>query len=165
MKNVLGPMIARDGDDLPVSMLPIDGTYPSATTKWEKRNITLEIPVWDEGLCIQCGKCSFVCPHAVIREKVYDPKYLEGAPEGWVAVDARWREFPGMKYTLAVSPDDCTGCGLCVEICPAKDKRQVGHKAIDLASQPPIREQENIKWDYFISSARSGSHSNESEER
>jgi pyruvate-ferredoxin/flavodoxin oxidoreductase len=151
VKNVLGPMIARDGDDLPVSMLPIDGTYPTATTKWEKRNITLEIPVWDENLCIQCGKCSFVCPHAVIREKVYDPSYLDGAPEGWVAVDARWREFPGMKYTLAVSPDDCTGCGLCVEICPAKDKHQVGHKAIDMASQPPIREKENIKWDYFVS--------------
>jgi pyruvate-ferredoxin/flavodoxin oxidoreductase len=151
VKNVLGPMIARDGDDLPVSMLPIDGTYPSATTKWEKRNITLEIPVWEEDLCIQCGKCSFVCPHAVIREKVYDSNYLEGAPEGWVAMDARWREFPGMKYTLAVSPDDCTGCGLCVEICPAKDKRQVGRKAINMAPQPPIREQENIKWDYFVS--------------
>jgi pyruvate-ferredoxin/flavodoxin oxidoreductase len=151
VKNVLGPMIARAGDDLPVSMLPADGTYPSATTKWEKRNITLEIPVWEEDLCIQCGKCSFVCPHAVIREKVYDPKHLEGAPEGWVAVDARWREFPGMKYTLAVSPDDCTGCGLCVEVCPAKDKRQVGRKAINMASQPPIREKENIKWDYFVS--------------
>ncbi len=151
VKNVLGPMIARDGDDLPVSMLPIDGTYPSATTKWEKRNITLEIPVWEEDLCIQCGKCSFVCPHAVIREKVYDPDHLEGAPDGWIAVDARWKEFPGMKYTLAVSPDDCTGCGLCVEICPAKDKRQVGRKAINMASQPPIREQENIKWDYFVS--------------
>ncbi len=151
VKNVLGPMIARDGDDLPVSMLPMDGTYPSATTKWEKRNITLEIPVWEEDLCIQCGKCSFVCPHAVIREKVYDSNYLEGAPEGWVAMDARWREFPGMKYTLAVSPDDCTGCGLCVEICPAKDKRQVGRKAINMAPQPPIREQENIKWDYFVS--------------
>jgi pyruvate-ferredoxin/flavodoxin oxidoreductase len=151
VKNVLGPMIALEGDDLPVSMLPIDGTYPTATTKWEKRNITLEIPVWDENLCIQCGKCSFVCPHAVIREKVYSPDYLEGAPAGWIAVDARWKEFPGMKYTLAVSPDDCTGCGLCVEVCPAKDKRQVGHKAINMAPQPPIREQENIKWDYFIS--------------
>jgi pyruvate-ferredoxin/flavodoxin oxidoreductase len=151
VKKVLGPMIARQGDDLPVSLLPSDGTYPSATTKWEKRNITLEIPVWEEDLCIQCGKCVFVCPHAVIREKVYDPKYLEGAPQGWVASDARWREFPGMKYTLAVSPDDCTGCGLCVEACPAKDKRQVGRKAINMASQPPIREQENFKWDFFIS--------------
>jgi pyruvate-ferredoxin/flavodoxin oxidoreductase len=151
VKKVLGPMIARQGDDLAVSLLPSDGTYPLATTKWEKRNITLEIPVWEESLCIQCGKCAFVCPHAVIREKVYEPKYLEGAPQGWVAGDARWKEFPGMKYTLAVSPDDCTGCGLCVEACPAKDKRQVGRKAINMASQPPIREQENIKWDYFIS--------------
>ncbi|HEX7972764.1 MAG TPA: pyruvate:ferredoxin (flavodoxin) oxidoreductase [Anaerolineales bacterium] len=151
VRNVLSKMITFDGDNLPVSALPIDGTYPSATTRWEKRNITLEIPVWEPDLCIQCGKCSFVCPHAVIREKVYDPSYVEGAPEGWVAVDARWKEFPGMKYTLAISPEDCTGCTLCVEACPAKDKSQVGRKAINMAAQPPIREREAIKWDYFLS--------------
>ena len=150
VRDVLGKMIALDGDSLPVSAFPVDGTFPSATTRWEKRNITLEIPVWESDLCIQCGKCSFVCPHAVIREKVYEPALLEGAPEGWVGVDARWKEFPGMKYTLAVSPEDCTGCGLCVEACPAKDKSQVGRKAINMAAQPPIRESERIKWDYFL---------------
>jgi pyruvate-ferredoxin/flavodoxin oxidoreductase len=151
VRNVLGMMIAGEGDSLPVSAMPADGTFPTATTRWEKRNITLEIPVWDANLCIQCGKCSFVCPHAVIREKVYDPAYLAGAPQGWVGVDARWKEFPAMKYTLAVAPEDCTGCGLCVEVCPAKDKSQVGRKAINMASQPPIREVEKVKWDYFIS--------------
>ena len=151
VRDVLSKMIALEGDDLPVSALPADGTYPSATTRWEKRNITLEIPVWEPDLCIQCGKCVFVCPHAVIREKVYDPAYTENAPDDWHAVDARWKEFPGMKYTLAVSPEDCTGCGLCIEACPAKDKSQVSRKAINLAPQPPIRERENKKWDYFLS--------------
>jgi pyruvate-ferredoxin/flavodoxin oxidoreductase len=151
VRNVLGAMIAREGDNIPVSALPIDGTYPTGTTKWEKRNITLEVPVWEPDLCIQCGKCSFVCPHAVIREKVYDPKYVESAPDGWEAVKARWKEFPEMVYTLQVAPEDCTGCGVCVEVCPAKDKSQVGRKAINMAPQPPIREQEALKWDYFTS--------------
>ena len=151
VRSVLGPMIAGEGDLLPVSALPADGTYPSGTTKWEKRNISLEIPVWEPDLCIQCGKCVFVCPHAVIREKVYDPAYLENAPEGWASVPARWKEFPGTVYTLAVSPEDCTGCGLCIEVCPAKDKTQVGRKAINMAPQPPIREREAVKWDYFLS--------------
>ncbi len=151
VKSVLGPMITLDGDSLPVSAFPIDGTYPTGTTQWEKRNITLEIPVWEPELCIQCGKCCFVCPHAVIREKIYDPSYLEKAPEGWEAVDARWKEFPESKYTLAIAPEDCTGCTLCVEVCPAKDKSQVGRKAINMAPQPPIRETEVVKWDYFLS--------------
>jgi pyruvate-ferredoxin/flavodoxin oxidoreductase len=150
VRNVLGVMIAREGDSLPVSVLPNDGTYPTGTTKWEKRNVSLEIPVWEPDLCIQCGKCSFVCPHAVIREKIYEPSYLDNAPEGWEAVNARWREFPEMKYTLSIAPEDCTGCGLCVEVCPAKDKSQVGRKAINMAPQPPIREMEAIKWDYFL---------------
>ena len=151
VRNVLGRMIAREGDDLPVSVLPIDGTYPTATTKWEKRNISLEIPVWEPDLCIQCGKCSFVCPHAVIREKVYEPSFVANAPKGWEAVKARWKEFPEMQYTLAIAPEDCTGCGLCIEVCPAKDKSQVGRKAINMAPQPPIRERERVKWDYFLS--------------
>ncbi len=151
VKKVLGPMINMDGDSLPVSAMPVDGTFPTATTQWEKRNISLEIPVWEPDLCIQCGKCSFVCPHAVIREKVYDSANLVNAPEGWIGVDARWKEFPGMKYTLAVAPEDCTGCSLCVEVCPAKDKSQVGRKAINMADQPSIREREVIKWDYFLS--------------
>jgi pyruvate-ferredoxin/flavodoxin oxidoreductase len=150
VKNVLGEIIAGNGDDLPVSAFPIDGTYPSGTTQWEKRNITLEIPVWEEDICIQCGKCVLVCPHAVIRSKVYDPSKLEKAPQVWQSADARWKEFPGMKYSLVVSPDDCTGCSLCVQVCPVKDKTQVGRKAINMAAQPPIREQEQIKWDYFL---------------
>ena len=150
VRNVLGEMLAGNGDALPVSKMPADGTYPTGTTQWEKRNITLEIPVWEPDLCIQCGKCSFVCPHAVIREKVYDPAFLAAAPNNWVAVDARWKELPGQKYSLVVAPEDCTGCGLCVEVCPAKDKSKVGRKAINMASQPPIREAEKVKWDYFL---------------
>ena len=151
VRNVLAPMIALDGDSLPVSAFSPDGTFPTATTQWEKRNIALEIPVWEPDLCIQCGKCVFVCPHAVIREKIYEPAYLEKAPPKWQALDAKWKEFPGMKYTLAIAPEDCTGCGLCIEACPSKDKSQVGRKAINLAPQPPIREQEHRKWDYFLS--------------
>jgi pyruvate-ferredoxin/flavodoxin oxidoreductase len=151
VREVLGTIIAGNGDDLPVSAFPTDGTYPSATTQWEKRNITLEIPVWEKDICIQCGKCTLVCPHAVIRAKVYDPVHLNDAPESWLSADARWKEFPEMKYSLVASPDDCTGCGLCVEVCPAKDKSQVGRKAINMAAQPPIREREQINWDYFLS--------------
>ena len=150
VRDVLGKMILLEGDSLPVSALPVDGTFPTATTQWEKRNITLEIPIWEPELCIQCGKCTFVCPHAVIRAKVYEPSYLEKAPAGWEALDAKFKEFPGMKYTLAIAPEDCTGCGLCVEVCPAKDKTQVGRKALNLGDQPPIRESERIKWDYFL---------------
>jgi pyruvate-ferredoxin/flavodoxin oxidoreductase len=151
VRKVVGPIISNEGDSLPVSAFPVDGTYPSATTRWEKRNITLEMPVWEPDLCIQCGKCVLVCPHAVIREKVYAPALLEKAPAAWLSADARWKEFPDMKYTLTVSPEDCTGCGLCVEVCPAKDKSQVGRKAINMADQVPIRERENRNWDYFLS--------------
>jgi pyruvate-ferredoxin/flavodoxin oxidoreductase len=150
VREVLGSIITMKGDELPVSAFPIDGTFPTATTKWEKRNITLEVPAWEPDLCIQCGKCSFVCPHAVIRGKVYEPTFLEKSPAGWQSADARWKEFPGKKFTLVVSPDDCTGCGLCIEACPAKDKTQVGKKAINMVAQPPIREAEGVKWDYFL---------------
>ncbi|MCI0520370.1 MAG: pyruvate:ferredoxin (flavodoxin) oxidoreductase, partial [Chloroflexi bacterium] len=150
VRDVLGKMIAGQGDELPVSAMPVDGTFPSATTQWEKRNITLEIPAWEPDLCIQCGKCSMVCPHAVIRGKVYSADLLAGAPPEWQSADARWKEFPGMQYSLVVSPEDCTGCGLCIEVCPAKDKTQVGRKAINMVAQPPIRERENAKWNYFL---------------
>ncbi len=151
VRDVLGKMIAGEGDTLPVSALPCDGTYPSATAQWEKRNIALEIPVWDPDVCIQCGKCVMVCPHSVIRMKVYDPAELKDAPETFMSTDAHFREFPGMNYTLQVSPEDCTGCGLCVEACPAKDKQQVGRKAINMATQPPILEREKANWGFFLS--------------
>ena len=150
VRQVLGPMIAGEGDTLPVSALPVDGTYPSGTACWEKRNIALELPVWDPDLCIQCGKCVMVCPHAVIREKVYSPNLVEGAPTTFLSTEAHFKEFPGMKYTLQVSPEDCTGCGLCVQACPVKDKRQTGHRAINMAPQPPLREQEKVNWEFFL---------------
>jgi pyruvate-ferredoxin/flavodoxin oxidoreductase len=151
VQNVLGTIIAGQGDTLPVSALPNDGSYPTGTTQWEKRNITLEIPVWESDLCIQCGKCIFVCPHATIRQKVFDPVLLENAPGTFKAIDAKFREFPGTKYSIQVAPEDCTGCQLCVEVCPAKDKSQVGRKALNMAPQPPLRDAEVENWDFFLS--------------
>ncbi len=150
VKNVLGAMIAGEGDRLPVSALPADGTYPSGTTRYEKRNIALEIPVWEPDLCIQCGKCVLVCPHAVIRAKVYDPKYLEDAPPTFKHMEAKWRQFKGMAYTIQVAPEDCTGCTLCVEYCPAVDKNDPNRKAINMRPQAPLREQEAENWEFFL---------------
>ncbi len=150
VKDVLGKMIAYEGDDLPVSSIPVDGTFPSGTTQWEKRNIALQIPVWEPDLCIQCGKCAFVCPHAVIRQKVYSPKELKNAPPTFKSVDAKFREIEGAKFTLQISPEDCTGCELCIEACPAKDKSQAGRKAINMAPQAPLREAESKNWEFFL---------------
>ena len=151
VKNTLGKIISLDGDSLPVSAFPVDGTYPLSTTKSEKRNIALEIPEWASDLCIQCGKCVFVCPHAVIRAKLYEPKFLDSAPAAFKSMDGKWKEFPNTKYTIQVAPEDCTGCALCVEACPAKDKTQVGRKAVNMIDQPPVREQESANWDFFLS--------------
>jgi pyruvate-ferredoxin/flavodoxin oxidoreductase len=151
VQKVTATMIAGDGDMLPVSAMPADGTYPTGTTQWEKRNISLEIPVWDDKTCIQCGKCVLVCPHAVIRAKVYDDKYLANAPTTWKSTKARWKDFETMKYTLQVSPEDCTGCTLCVDVCPAKNKSETKLKAINMAPVLPLREQEKQNWEHFLS--------------
>jgi pyruvate-ferredoxin/flavodoxin oxidoreductase len=151
VSEVLGPIMVFNGDSLPVSAFPVDGTFPTATTQWERRNIALEIPVWEPDLCIQCAKCAFVCPHAVIRENVYDPALLEKAPPTFKSIDAKFKELPNMKYTIQVAPEDCTGCSLCVEACPARDKTNPMRKAINMAPQPPLREQEKVNWDFFKS--------------
>jgi pyruvate-ferredoxin/flavodoxin oxidoreductase len=150
VRDVIGPMIAFEGDTVPVSAMPVDGTFPTGTTKWEKRNIALEIPVWEPDLCIQCGKCVFVCPHAVIRHKVFDKKFLEKAPKTFKFMDSKFKEFPGMAYTVQVAPEDCTGCTLCVEACPAKDKTNPARKSINMAPQPPLRETEVPNWEFFL---------------
>jgi pyruvate-ferredoxin/flavodoxin oxidoreductase len=150
VRDVLGKIIDRDGDNVLVSEMPVDGTFPSGTTQWEKRNVALEIPVWDEDLCIQCGKCAFVCPHATIRTKVYEDSYLENAPETFKHTNAKFREFrEGWSFTVQIAPEDCTGCGMCVENCPAKDRENPEHKAINMMPQPPIREQEAENWAFF----------------
>jgi len=151
VQKVTAKIIAGDGDALPVSAMPIDGTFPSATTQWEKRNIALDCPSWDPETCIQCGKCVLVCPHAVIRSKVYDPKLLEKAPATFKSTEAKWKDFPGMKYTIQVSVSDCTGCGLCVQNCPAKNKADATKKAINMTPQLPLREPENDNWKFFLS--------------
>lgn len=150
VKEVTAAMIAGAGDDLPVSALPIDGTYPTATTRWEKRNLALDIPVWETDLCIQCGKCVMVCPHSVIRAKVYSPDNLEGAPEDFLSADCRFKGLQEQKYTLQVSPEDCTGCQLCVEVCPAKDRSNVSRKALNMAPVLPLKEKEKKNWDFFL---------------
>jgi len=153
VQEVTAPIIAGRGDSLPVSALPVDGTFPSGTTRWEKRNIALEVPVWQPDVCIQCGRCVLYCPHAVIRSKVYEAGLLDDAPETFKATDARWRqaELKEKKYTVQVAVEDCTGCAVCVEVCPAKDKSAVGRKAINMEPQLPIREQERENWRFFRS--------------
>ncbi len=150
VRKVTALMMAGEGDTLPVSALPVDGTYLCGTTKWEKRNIAQEIPVWDETICIQCGKCVMVCPHAVIRGKVYDPAALTGAPETFKSAAARWPGRKDENYTLQVAPEDCTGCRLCVEVCPVKNKSEVRLKAINMHPQAPLRDQERANWDFFL---------------
>jgi len=150
VKQVTALMLEGKGDLLPVSAFPPDGTWPTGTTQWEKRNIAIDIPVWDEELCIQCNKCALVCPHAAIRAKVYDPAALDGAPETFKAVDYKAKDFQGFKYTIQVAPEDCTGCTLCVRVCPAKDKSNPKHKALDMVPQMPLRETERANFAFFL---------------
>jgi pyruvate-ferredoxin/flavodoxin oxidoreductase len=151
VQKVTARIIAGEGDLLPVSALPVDGTFPTGTAQWEKRNIALEIPVWDEQLCIQCGKCVLVCPHSVIRAKIYEPELLAKAPSGFKFAKPKWKEFESLRYTLQVAPEDCTGCTLCVQICPAKSKTEVKHKAINMEPQAPLRVPERENWNFFLS--------------
>ena len=130
--------------------MPIDGTFPTGTAQWEKRNIAPEIPVWDEELCIQCGKCVLVCPHAVIRAKVYDASLLAKAPAGFKSATPRWRGFESLRYTLQVAPEDCTGCELCVEVCPAKSKSEAQAQGHQHAAAGAAARSESANWDFFL---------------
>jgi len=149
VQKIAAPILRGDGNTIPVSAMPVDGTFPTGTAAWEKRNIALEVPVWDENICIQCGKCILVCPHAVIRSKVYPKAALKDKPEAFKTAPARWREFNDQLYSLQVAVEDCTGCAVCVEICPVKDKKNVSRKAINMEPQIPLREQERENWEYF----------------
>ena len=150
IKEVTAKIIAGFGETLPVSAFPIDGTFPTDSARWEKRNIALEIPVWESDICIQCNKCAMVCPHAAIRTKVFQTADLVGAPAGFKTIDFRGPEYKGMKYVVQVAPEDCTGCGLCIEACPAKSKKEAKIKAINMKPQPPIREQERDNFEFFV---------------
>ncbi|GAG63357.1 unnamed protein product, partial [marine sediment metagenome] len=164
VKQVTAEMIALRGDKLPVSKMPPDGKFPSGTTQYEKRNIAVNIPAWEPDICIQCGRCSLVCPHAAIRIKAYDQKYLKDAPQTFKSADAKGKDFAGMKFTVQVAPEDCTGCGACVVNCPAAEKdenkqppllsstrRRGGRKAINMTLQEPIRDTERENYKYFLS--------------
>ena len=151
VREVLGEIAANRGDKLKVSQLPDDGTFPTATTQYEKRNIAEKIPEWDPSICIQCGQCTVVCPHAVIRLKAYKPEALKGAPAAFKSADAKGKELEGMKATLQIAPEDCTGCGACINICPVKDKAVEGRKAINFVDQLSVREVESKNWEFFLS--------------
>jgi pyruvate-ferredoxin/flavodoxin oxidoreductase len=150
VRDVTMEILRGRGDNLPVSAFPVDGTYPVATAQWEKRNIAQEVPVWEPDICIECGKCMLVCPHSTIRAKVVKQEDLANAPAGFKTMPAKWRELPDYRYTIQVAVEDCTGCQLCVEVCPAKDKSNVSRKALNMAPQLPLRDNERVNWDYFL---------------
>jgi pyruvate-ferredoxin/flavodoxin oxidoreductase len=150
VRNVLGEIAAGRGDQLPVSALPAGGAFPSGTAQWEKRNIAQFIPVWDKDLCIQCGKCVMVCPHAVIRAKVYSPELADKAPATMKWAKPKWKGMEDQRYTLQVAPEDCTGCAVCVDVCPVKNKSNASQKAINMAPQAALREAERDNWNFFL---------------
>ncbi|MCB2223513.1 MAG: pyruvate:ferredoxin (flavodoxin) oxidoreductase [Actinobacteria bacterium] len=151
VERVTAMIIDGKGDLLPVSAMPVDGTFPTATAQYEKRSIAMEIPIWDDEVCIDCGRCPLVCPHAAIRIKYFDAEELEKAPEGFLHADPRGKDFPGKVFTIQVAPDDCTGCGVCVNICPAKSKEEVKHKAINMEPKDDHLEQERANYEFFLS--------------
>jgi pyruvate-ferredoxin/flavodoxin oxidoreductase len=150
VQKVTAVMLAGKGDLLPVSAFTVDGTWPVGTAKWEKRNIALEIPVWDPKVCIQCNQCALVCPHAAIRAKVYDDSALAKPPETFKSTAYKAPEYKGKLFTIQVAPEDCTGCNLCVNVCPAKDRTNPKHKAINMAAQAPLRDHERVNYDFFL---------------
>ena len=150
VQDVTATIMRMNGNDIPVSAMPADGSWPTGTTMWEKRNVALEIPVWDPAVCLQCGICSYVCPHAAIRIKAYDAASLDGAPENFRSIDAKGSQFQGMKFTVQVAPEDCTGCEVCVNACPGKNREESGRKAINMASQLPLREPERENYAFFL---------------
>jgi pyruvate-ferredoxin/flavodoxin oxidoreductase len=150
VRDVLGKIMVWEGDNLPVSALPADGTFPTGTAKCEKRNVAEEIPVWDRDVCVQCSRCVMLCPHGVIRSKVYDENELNNAPPTFKFTNVRDKDFAGQKFTIQVAPEDCTGCGICVDICPAKNKVEPQRKAINMELQSPLREQEKENWNFFL---------------
>jgi pyruvate-ferredoxin/flavodoxin oxidoreductase len=149
--DLLRILLAGEGDRLPVSALPVDGTFPLGTAHYEKRNLADELPVWDESICIDCAKCALVCPHAAIRMKVFDPAALDGAPDGFRSKEWRAKDLPRMRMAIQVSPDDCTGCRICVEVCPAKDKTNPAHKSLDALPKPDDLEPRRKDWEFFLS--------------
>jgi pyruvate-ferredoxin/flavodoxin oxidoreductase len=150
IEDVLGKIMLWEGDDLPVSALPADGTFPSGTAQWEKRNVAAEIPVWDAGVCVQCNKCVMVCPHSSIRAKIYNSGELISAPVTFKSANAKDKDFSDQKFTIQVAPEDCTGCTICVNVCPAKNPAEATRKAINMAPQLPLREQEKDNWNFFL---------------
>jgi pyruvate-ferredoxin/flavodoxin oxidoreductase len=150
VRNVLGQIAAGRGDLLPVSAIPAGGAFPTGTAQWEKRNIAQFIPVWDKDICIQCGKCVMVCPHAVIRAKVYSPELAEKAPATFQWAKPKWKGMEQEHYTLQVAPEDCTSCAVCVDVCPVKNKSDASKKAINMAPQAPLREAERDNWEFFL---------------
>ncbi len=155
VQTVTAEIMAMRGDSLPVSKMPVDGRFPTGTTQFEKRNIAVNVPIWQPELCLQCGMCSFVCPHAAIRIKAYDAKNLAGAPESFKSIDAKGKEFKGLKFTVQVAPEDCTGCGACVTTCPGAErdanKQPTGRKAINMELQEPLRDRERKNYSFFLS--------------
>ncbi|EGV30779.1 pyruvate ferredoxin/flavodoxin oxidoreductase [Thiorhodococcus drewsii AZ1] len=151
VRRVTATLLAGQGNQLPVSLMPADGTWPTGTTRFEKRDLALKLPTWDKDLCTQCGKCPLVCPHAAIRAKVYPADLVDSAPEGFLHATIKGKDFPeGYQVTYQIAPEDCTGCGLCVEVCPIRDRKNPEHKALDMVAAERIHEQERANWDFFL---------------